>query len=75
MSRLTQKIRFVSVDDRTLAEILGLDGPLTASPGETHRQLAYVEKYVRDLGCRSVVVEEHYIDRDYMEDHSVFYST
>ena len=74
MSRLTQKIRFVSVDDRTLADILGLDRSLTVRLGETHRQLAYVQKYVRELDCRSVVVEEHYIDRDYMEDHSIFYS-
>src|SRR5439155_1691200 len=26
------------------------------------------------LGCGTVVVEQRYIDRDYMEDHSVFYS-
>jgi len=26
------------------------------------------------LDCKTVVVERHYIDRDYMEDHSVFYS-
>jgi len=38
------------------------------------RQLRYLDEYLRELACRSVVVEKHYIDRDYMEDHSVFYS-
>lgn len=39
-------------------------------------QLRYLEKYVaaRELSCQSILVEEHYIDRDHMEDHSVFYS-
>jgi hypothetical protein len=51
-----------------------LDVPAFTSKTEAHRQLEYVEGYVRDLGCRSLVVEGHYIDRDHMEDHSVFYS-
>ena len=37
-------------------------------------QLRYVERYADSLGCQSFVVEDKYIDRDYMEDHSVFYS-
>jgi len=48
--------------------------PAFTSKDEAHRQLQYVEGYVRDLGCQSLVVEAHYIDRDHMEDHSVFYS-
>src|ERR1019366_10680056 len=32
------------------------------------------ETYAQELGCSTVVVEQRYIDRDYMEDHSVFYS-
>ncbi len=44
--------------------------------GDPRRQLNYVERYVKrpELGCSSVVHEQHYIDRDHMEDHSVFYS-
>lgn len=37
-------------------------------------QLEYVERYVEHLGCQTVVLESHYIDRDYIEDHSLFYS-
>jgi len=64
----------VNFGDRSLADILSLKVPAFTSREEAHRQLEYVEGYVRDLGCRSLVVEGHYIDRDHMEDHSVFYS-
>lgn len=37
-------------------------------------QLRYIERYAADLGCGSFAVESHYIDRDYIEDHSAFYS-
>jgi hypothetical protein len=39
-------------------------------------QLRYLAYYVSDpvINCKSILVERHYIDRDYMEDHSVFYS-
>lgn len=37
-------------------------------------QLRYIERYAADLGCGSFAIESHYIDRDYMEDHSAFYS-
>src|SRR5205085_4900687 len=42
--------------------------------------LNYLVEYIRrpDLSpicpARAVAIERHYIDRDYMEDHSVFYS-
>jgi hypothetical protein len=44
--------------------------------GIAFRQIEYIERYVafRDLNCQSVVIERHYIDRDYMEDYSIFYS-
>ena len=40
------------------------------------RQLFYIRDYLShpDLGCQSVLLEYPYIDRDYMEDHSIFYS-
>jgi len=44
------------------------------SRGEPFRQLEYIEEYVRDRGCRALLIEEHYVDRDYIEDHSLFYS-
>jgi hypothetical protein len=46
--------------------------PFTSS--DVHQQLRYVDEYAKELGCASIAIESHYIDRDYMEDHSVFYS-
>jgi hypothetical protein len=69
-----QKVSFIDFRNRSLADVLALSAPPFTSRDEAHRQLEYVEGYVRDLGCRSLVVEDHYIDRDHMEDHSVFYS-
>ena len=68
-----------------LAEILKLPAAPYAIAASAHRQFDYIEKYVRrpDLGIldgaadsesRSILVENHYIDRDYIEDHSAFYS-
>ncbi|MBL8227251.1 MAG: hypothetical protein JNL98_02185 [Bryobacterales bacterium] len=74
MAQSRQQISFVSFGDRSLADVLALDVPPFTSKAEAHRQLEYVEGYVRDLDCHSLVVEDHYIDRDHMEDHSVFYS-
>jgi hypothetical protein len=63
---------------KPLAQILGLSEPPLVRDDDPHglafRQLAYVERYLEDLGCKSVLIEHDYIDRDYMEDHSVFYS-
>lgn len=57
-----------------LEACLALPQPLFVKREQAYRQLHYVEKYAADLGCQCVVVESRYIDRDYMEDHSVFYS-
>lgn len=37
-------------------------------------QVTYLGLYLKKLGCKSVVRESHYIDRDFILDHSVFYS-
>jgi hypothetical protein len=37
-------------------------------------QGGYIEKYVREIGCKSVVVEEGYVDRDYLIDYANYYS-
>jgi hypothetical protein len=81
MSRATpdgsrsQEIRFEALDGtRSLAEILGLvPPPLIDSP---FRQIEFVERYVRygNDGCRSILIEATYVDRDYMEDYGLFYS-
>lgn len=37
-------------------------------------QLAYLGVYLSALECRTVVIESHYIDRDYINDLALFYS-
>ena len=37
-------------------------------------QLVYLGEYLGDLGCQTVVVESHYIDRDFISDVALFYS-
>ena len=36
-------------------------------------QLRYLGQYLGDRGCKTVVVETHYVDRDYIEDLALFY--
>ena len=37
-------------------------------------QLTYLGVYLSSLGCKTVVSESHYIDRDYIHDMALFYS-
>src|SRR6266550_4978585 len=69
-------MRFVEfVEDGFPAE-LGIKAPPFADPIKAHSQLKYLASYVANdqIKCKSLLIEEHYIDRDHMEDHSVFYS-
>jgi len=72
MDQPRQKIDFYPFGSASFADLLKLEEPAFSS--DPFRQLNYVEQYLKCLGCRSVVIEQHYIDRDHMEDHSVFYS-
>lgn len=58
----------------SLESLLGFQAPPFAP--EAFRQLSYIADYLKGGGCncQSILIERHYIDRDYMEDHSVFYS-
>jgi hypothetical protein len=71
-----QRIEFRSLAGTSLVKILVLDSPRFVTAEDAQKQLNYIERYVRGsaFDCRTVVVEHHYIDRDHMEDHSVFYS-
>ncbi len=37
-------------------------------------QLTYLGRYLTQLGCQTIVIESHYIDRDYIDDVALFYS-
>ena len=49
-----------------------------APPGDLHTwppiQVDYLTAYLTELNCRTVLEEAHYVDRDYIEDLSLFYS-
>lgn len=72
---LLRQICFVDLGNVSLGEHLQVPSPLILAR-RAHRQLEAVEHYVRDpeLGARSIAIESHYIDRDFIEDYSVFYS-
>jgi hypothetical protein len=68
------RIEFQPFSTTPLEELLKLKTPPFTET--LFRQLRYIERYLRheDLNCQSVAIERHYIDRDYIEDYSVFYS-
>jgi hypothetical protein len=72
----TQSIRAVDFVLERFVEELGIEAPPFVDPTKAHPQLKYLAAYVASepIKCMSLLVEEHYIDRDHMEDHSVFYS-
>jgi hypothetical protein len=37
-------------------------------------QITYLGAYLAHLGCKTVVIENHYVDRDYISDVALFYS-
>ena len=37
------------------------------------RQAEYLEIYLKEIGCQTVVVENHYIDRVFMHDDAIYY--
>jgi hypothetical protein len=37
-------------------------------------QLGYLGEYLQQLGCKTVLIENHYIDRDYIQDLALFYA-
>jgi hypothetical protein len=37
-------------------------------------QLQYLGAYLAELGCKTIVLEAHYIDRDYIDDTALYYS-
>ena len=63
-----------NVPSSNLAGLLGIEPLPLVADKRPFRQLEYILQYVRKLGCSVILVEEEYIDRDYMQDHSAFYA-
>lgn len=64
-----------------LADLLGLKPPPFRTAADAFVQLKYLEDYVRRPDwslmpkSRTVAIEGHYIDRDFMADHGVLFSS
>ncbi|HLK58537.1 MAG TPA: hypothetical protein VKU00_18350 [Chthonomonadaceae bacterium] len=54
---------------RLLAEKAGTPEHVIA----TKRHLVYFEEYFQALGAKTVIVENNYVDRDYLEDFAAYY--
>jgi hypothetical protein len=73
-NELRQSVSFHKLEEPKLSDLLGLEvSPFLVSL-QPFSQLNYIDTAVRRLGCRSLTLEDHYIDRHHMDDHSVFYS-
>lgn len=74
-------VSFLPLDAGTsLATLLQLEPPAFRTVEETFLQLEYLADYVRredlsPLQGRSVTIEPHYVDRDFMADHSVLFAS
>jgi hypothetical protein len=38
------------------------------------QQIEYLSLYLERIGCKTIVAESHYLDRDYVHDHALFYA-
>ncbi|HLM42609.1 MAG TPA: hypothetical protein VK458_02025 [Myxococcaceae bacterium] len=46
-----------------------------AAPGDTPgEQVSYLQRYASRLGARTLVIEEHYVDRHFTEEFSLYYA-
>ena len=61
---------------RSAAEISGLfPAPVGLVEGVWPPvQLTYLSAYLDQIGCKTVLIEGHYVDRDYVEDMAIFYA-
>ena len=44
---------------------------LAVDPGPL--QAEYLQVYLKEIGCQTIIVENHYIDRVFMHDNAVYY--
>jgi hypothetical protein len=79
-------INFLSYSGKNLVKLLNLqDPPLWMAASERpagarlrsspYPQLEELEAQLTALRCQSVLIEEQYVDRDHMEDHTAFYAS
>lgn len=69
------------IENRIVTEAFELDAfrkALTAAAGNDKfpvcSQVRYLARYCKRLGAKTVVREEHYIDRHFLDEHALYYS-
>src|ERR1017187_7710611 len=67
-----QHITFIPFPDN-LATLLPAPPGIVDDPWPP-RQLTYLGLYLKRLGCKTILIESHYIDRDYIQDVALFYA-
>lgn len=61
-------------DPTKLKDLVGHPSSVFFDEGEFTAQLHNVAKHAIELGANGVAIEARYIDRDFVEDHSLYYS-
>jgi hypothetical protein len=69
-----QHITFRPLGSGPLRESLAIGRIGFADSDASVRPIDSIERFVRQQGCETIAIEKHYVDRDYMEEHAVFYS-
>lgn len=73
-TRFRREFQVEEFSPLAVEKVLGLAPPPLTRTVDALKQLRNIEQHVAALGCRSFVLEKRYTDRDYIEDHSAFYS-
>jgi hypothetical protein len=74
LGRFSRAVEIKPFSARAVEQSLRLKPPPLTRVPDALKQLRNIEQHVAALGCQSFVIERRYTDRDYIEDHSAFYS-
>lgn len=67
----------IDFSSTAFADILAMDYPGLGKDQNqinSKRHSGYFQRYLQDLGCKTILVEYPYIDRDYLEDYCSYYA-
>lgn len=68
------RLEYYTFSRKSLVKLLKITPPPLVN--DAFRQLDFIDRYVwkSQKPCRTVIIERHYIDRDFIDDYSAFYS-
>jgi len=55
-------------------EFPGRDSLLSAQDAVEKAQVGYLQRYLTEMHCQSILIEHDYVDHDYLDDYSSYYS-